>query len=528
MKMRSRALGLCLVLVAAVAGACVPPPENQPPVAHAAATPDHGDAPLEVQFSSSGSSDADGTIVAFAWDFGDGNDSSDPNPTHTYTSAGEYTATLTVTDNSGGSGADSVTITVTVAPDDPNGRYVASTGADVGDCATSADPCATVNYAVSQAVAGNTIYVSAGAYPEMVLVDKALTFKGANAGVPAGVEAGTRGPESIVKGFRNPGTFTGATPVGTTQIDVTIDGFRVDPQGDAAIIAASAQPLIWLRGGPTDGVRIVNNVLFGADSFVPNCSHTCTAMTDSAIITYSGTLLIEENHLENFRRPITVTQSLGAPATHGSVIDNVIINASARSIALGGVTRVQMPGATVSGNELSTTSTSGAGGVVVSNGSNQITGNTIQGHGTAVFIDICKKWVTRDNVVTGNTLTNNGYGIWTGLSQPGSACQHDGQPEVNAGDINGLVATDNNISGNTIRGIHIGLGSGWATYTPIYPDGPIDLTCNWWGDASGPTSTLNPGGTGDSLVAQNTGTATIEVIPFRTAPAPEGACDGGV
>ena len=64
------------------------------PIAHATATPDAGPTPLDVQFSSAGSIDPEGTSLTYAWDF-DGNgttDSTDANPTHTYTTAGTTTS----------------------------------------------------------------------------------------------------------------------------------------------------------------------------------------------------------------------------------------------------------------------------------------------------------------------------------------------------------------------------------------------------------------------------------------------------
>ncbi|MDR7328269.1 MULTISPECIES: ThuA domain-containing protein [Catenuloplanes] len=74
------------------------------PVAAIEATPDNGQAPLTVQFSSEGTYDPDpGESISYAWDFtSDGTvDSADPNPAFTYTANGVYTARLTVTDSSG-------------------------------------------------------------------------------------------------------------------------------------------------------------------------------------------------------------------------------------------------------------------------------------------------------------------------------------------------------------------------------------------------------------------------------------------
>lgn len=86
---------------------------NVAPNAVASADTTSGDAPLEVFFSSNGSSDPDGDPISFEWDFGDGSAVSNlSNPTHTYTVDGSYTATLTVTDTSGAVNQDTIVVTV--------------------------------------------------------------------------------------------------------------------------------------------------------------------------------------------------------------------------------------------------------------------------------------------------------------------------------------------------------------------------------------------------------------------------------
>ena len=69
-----------------------------------------GDAPLAVQFDSTGSYDPDGTIVSYAWVFGDGGSDSVAAPSYVYATPGNYTAWLTVTDNDGDTHFDSVSI----------------------------------------------------------------------------------------------------------------------------------------------------------------------------------------------------------------------------------------------------------------------------------------------------------------------------------------------------------------------------------------------------------------------------------
>jgi PKD repeat protein len=99
-----------------------PPPGNVTPVAHVTAFPLTGDAPLEVTFSGTESSDPDGQIVAYAWNFGDGNTASGATVTHTYPNVGDYLATLTVTDDQGATHAASVSLTVTPASIPPPPR----------------------------------------------------------------------------------------------------------------------------------------------------------------------------------------------------------------------------------------------------------------------------------------------------------------------------------------------------------------------------------------------------------------------
>ncbi|TWT40447.1 Microbial collagenase precursor [Phycisphaerae bacterium RAS1] len=90
---------------------------NLPPVALASATPASGNTPLNVQFSSAGSYDADGAIVTYQWTFGDssGDISSEPNPVHTYANSGTYVATLTVWDDDNAATSDTVTISAVAA-----------------------------------------------------------------------------------------------------------------------------------------------------------------------------------------------------------------------------------------------------------------------------------------------------------------------------------------------------------------------------------------------------------------------------
>jgi glucose/arabinose dehydrogenase/chitodextrinase len=91
-------------------------PSNQPPIAVAAATPQAGQAPLLVDFSSAGSLDPEGLPLSYAWTFGDGNTSTLANPTHSYAANGAYVARLTVSDGANQSVSDDLDISVGNAP----------------------------------------------------------------------------------------------------------------------------------------------------------------------------------------------------------------------------------------------------------------------------------------------------------------------------------------------------------------------------------------------------------------------------
>ena len=89
-------------------------PSNKGPIASFTITPSAGEAPLEVRFDGSTSSDSYGRITSYTWDFGDGytETGTGPTTTHIYVTPGTFTATLTVTNDPGATNTTSKAITV--------------------------------------------------------------------------------------------------------------------------------------------------------------------------------------------------------------------------------------------------------------------------------------------------------------------------------------------------------------------------------------------------------------------------------
>ncbi|MEH6682856.1 MAG: PKD domain-containing protein, partial [Sediminicola sp.] len=84
---------------------------NLPPRALISGTPLNGEAPLDVSFIGSTSTD-DTAVTQYSWDFGDGQESTLADPEHTYANEGSYTAILTVTDAGGLTDTESILIEV--------------------------------------------------------------------------------------------------------------------------------------------------------------------------------------------------------------------------------------------------------------------------------------------------------------------------------------------------------------------------------------------------------------------------------
>ncbi|MBU2945666.1 PKD domain-containing protein [Zobellia uliginosa] len=86
--------------------------ENAAPNAKASANITKGEAPLEIQFKGSDSTD-DKAITSYSWDFKDGSTATSSNPSHSFNAEGTYNVVLTVTDKEGLKDSETITVTIT-------------------------------------------------------------------------------------------------------------------------------------------------------------------------------------------------------------------------------------------------------------------------------------------------------------------------------------------------------------------------------------------------------------------------------
>ena len=417
-------------------------------------------------------------------------------------------------------------------------HYVATTGTDTGNCQNIGTPCLTINYAVGQAGTDDIINVAAGTYAESVVITKSLVFKGANAGIGAGVTPGQPWCRERREDVPHRHRRHLAALYGASAVDVTIDGFTVDPQGDAALIGSSVLAgLIHLHGGTT-GTSVVNNIVRGAATFEPSCTaFSCVApdqMAPVGIAVGSGVTDISDNLVENFRYGARTLQQLGAsyPALTATIDSNVISGVSVQGIGIGGATGVQQPGGDITNNEIDAVGRlSGPGGVVMTNSGNDITGNTFTDLGSGVALVLCKKWDSRNNNVDNNTFV--GAPLTISVSTDGGQCAtgSSGDTEgvgswvTGGGHFDGFSANGNSFTGGTTA-LSSNASTGFSANKPVTA-GPIDVTCNWWGDATGPTNAANPGGTGLTLAYSTTDSQpTFDFLPWEISDG--GACTGGI
>ena len=150
----------------------------------------------------------------------------------------------------------------------------------------------TIQGAVTAADADNVLEVAAGTFNEEINLNKKITLKGVNAGIAAGANPGTRGPETIIVG----GFYVTAA--------ATIDGFQIKN-------GSSSGSIINCITAATSGITVLNSIL-----------QDVTGSQNNGLETTSGTnnLTLTNNTITNNWRGIYLNPGSGHTLT-GNLID---------------------------------------------------------------------------------------------------------------------------------------------------------------------------------------------------------------
>ncbi|MBD2182234.1 right-handed parallel beta-helix repeat-containing protein [Planktothrix sp. FACHB-1355] len=345
-------------------------------------------------------------------------------------------------------------------------RFAQSGGNAIGNHAT-------ITEAVNAAGNNEIIFVLPGTYnePGTIVINKPLTIRGPNAGLSP--STGLAGAPAIVR-----------APAGARVIDiasgvnnVTIEGLRIDIQGENAILDNDASNNIIIRqneftgtGPATGGVmRFDYQGASGSSLTVQD-----NLIRDLAFNAGSSTSGIQAFRVDTLRITDNTIASVPGPGIAADAITNAASVINNNTVSNTGQQGIQLAGgsATIANNDITNTNTtSGAdrGGIRLRD-----SGLTTTKLGTVN--------------VSSNTITNsfNGIAIADGTN------------------ITGAVKINfNNIIGNSNAALYHG------------GTGALNAENNWWDSANGPTI----GGTGRSAINGSGGTAAnVDFNPFATQP----------
>ena len=363
------------------------------------------------------------------------------------------------------------------------GGALALSALTVANAATCVVPTdySTIQDAVADTSCTTINVVATGHYSGPVTIDRPLTLNGVETGIDARTrDAVNHQGESIIIG--NPA-------ITITAPDVVVNGFTIESPSP---VDGSVSGLTIKATG--NGAVITNNIF---DQIVSDGS------TAQAVAMYRGPDGVEISH---------------------NVIENVSGQASSKGVFIeDSVSTDPSTGLVVNGNLIANISSTdkGAYGVMINNGSDNgsaptrnfglvIANNTIKGLSGGGWVHAVGIEADAPNaIVTGNAFSD--------LSAPGSdvvAVWFESEDNSYASS----KVNDNNFDFGTRSSVY-----GIAVDSSFYGSashGPLDGTCNYWGNASGPGRGSASQGSGNGALVS----PLVTFAPWSKNPAPQGPC----
>lgn len=271
--------------------------------------------------------------------------------------------------------------------------YVAGGGGDApNDCQTEGSPCATIQYAVSQALAGDTIVLAAGDYPESVTIEKSVTLVGAGSDQTT-IKGGVANTPSV--------TIDGTGPDGPPT--VTIQDLAVSGNGSSDGIDVTAATLALqdcdVSGNDGDGVSLAPGVGAGAaTATISDCSINDNG-DDGIEVDGGSTVAVDHSTIDANGGGGIVVES-GTATVGTSTLDH---NVGAGVVADGTGAVVTVTDSTVSNTQpLDGEGNKFGGGVMVfPGGEATITTSTLSGNTGQGVLDAGGQVVVKNSTITG-------------------------------------------------------------------------------------------------------------------------------
>ena len=380
-------------------------------------------------------------------------------------------------------------------------RLVSKSGSNTGNCATNA--CASINYAISQAMAGDIILINDGVYEENVTINKSLTLKSVNgaantilSGVNSGAALGTvhllTGSNNVTIGISGHG-FTVLGLDGTAglekaaiylqgaQSNISIEGNEIVARGDAALMTEFS--------GIVNGININNNTFSGS----------------TFIGAPAGDGFAAQFTLPNIPRQVVV---IGGGA--GTVnTQNITFTNNTISAISGGISTTDNAGATVAAHEQGNTLVT-----IDAAGTNIITGNNFSGT-TTNTAEALRARGAGVYTITGNSFFGSYPRIFTAATNPITVGEARALDVFNTNSMNGTL--DGHIIFNNCTPINANIDDvyaveGQAPNTIYLGYGPQSLTLTGTVSGSGSYTYSWSSNRGDSYL----NTASITVSPVQT------------